>query len=227
MRFNDNLHWGKHVPNHLGQDEIRHQPQLFRASAEYAYRLGGPYMRSFINSLPLSKDFKYISIDSRVHMLMPGWLPCIGGWHCDDFWRPTGKQPDLEGMPDSRHHTLVLGYTAMTEFISEPFELEVPGESQLQGRNLYGVLGARLNGMLSSIDSDDRPRLGAPPFLRTTKCESGSVVTFDNRVFHRGTVADKSGWRLFIRATESNHWEPKDEIRTQTQVYLLESEVGW
>jgi len=225
MRFNENVKFGAELPASVipDQKEIRHIPQFYRASADYAYRLGGPMVRKFIDSLPLDPRFKYLSIDSRVHMLMPGWMPCIGGWHCDDFYRPAATanvaafspvQPDLEGIVRddkySKHHALVIGDMAPTEFITSPFNMEIP--TVKPGENLYKLFD----------DMIEQNTMLASSFIKP-----GQIVSFDCFDFHRGTVAQSSGWRLFMRATESNHWEPQNEIRTQTQVYLESFHAGW
>lgn len=239
MRFNENVRFGHIIPasDLPDQSEIRHIPQFYRASADYAYRLGGPMVRKFIDALPLDKRFKYLSIDSRIHMLMPGWMPCIGGWHCDDFYRPAAVpnvaafspvQPDLEGIVRdekySKHHALVIGNTAPTEFIVTPFNMDIP--SVKPGENLYKLFDDLIEQELDSfIDSDQGCVSNSS--IETACITPGQIVSFDCFDFHRGTVAQFSGWRMFIRATESNHWEPQNEIRTQTQVYLENFHAGW
>lgn len=241
MRFNENVRFGTTLPSNVipDQSEIRHVPQFYRASADYAYRLGGPMVRKFIDLLPLDPRFKYLSIDSRVHMLMPGWMPCIGGWHCDDFYRPGQAvnvaaggpvQPDLEGIVRddkySKHHCLVIGDTAPTEFITTPFNLEMP--TLKPGENLYAKFDEEIEMELHSfIDTGSEEGVVSDSKIKTAFIKPGQIVSFDCFDFHRGTVAKTSGWRLFMRATESNHWEPQNEIRTQTQVYLESFHAGW
>lgn len=232
MRFNEVVNFGQTLTCLPDQSEIRHIPQFYRASADYAYRLGGPIVRRFIDALPLSKDFKYLSIDSRVHMLMPGWMPCIGGWHCDDFYRPGQPgnvaaggpvQPALERIKEdgkySMHHAFVIGETAPTEFIVSPFDMKVP--ETLEGENLYSKFD-------KTIEDDFKWSREVSTYgIETKLITPGQIVSFDCFAFHRGTVAKESGWRIFMRATESNHWAPQNEIRTQTQVYLESFHAGW
>lgn len=258
MRFNEVVNFGQTLTCLPDQSEIRHIPQFYRASADYAYRLGGPIVRRFIDALPLSKDFKYLSIDSRVHMLMPGWMPCIGGWHCDDFYRPGQPgnvaaggpvQPALERIKEdgkySMHHAFVIGETAPTEFIVSPFDMAIPEIKE--GDNLYAGFDKRIEQVLEdqpfaeckfcgeswdlfrecSVAGDGLHSIKEKIGLATTRIKSGQIVSFDCFAFHRGTVAKESGWRIFMRATESNHWEPQNEIRTQTQVYLESFHAGW
>src|SRR5262249_42968397 len=141
--------------------------------------------------------------------------PCIPGWHCDDFFRGGREQPDLERILDdapSVHHSVVFGITSFTEYVAEPLELPAPDElDNPEGRPIYGIY--------HRLIESRRPLIRA--------LQSGEVVTFGPLVFHRGTPADCRGWRHFLRVTESNHWEPVNEIRTQTQVYLTDAFYEW
>ena len=71
-------------------DEVKNEPMLFSCNFEYALILGGPLTARFLAALPpeflMAKD---LIIDSRVHMLMPGWFPCIPGYHHDDVPRAS------------------------------------------------------------------------------------------------------------------------------------------
>lgn len=216
MKFNRNI-------QRLGfgadaeQDEIRRLPQFFRGDVDYVYRLGGPFYRSILDRTPFKHDRKFISIDSRVHMLMPGWLPCIGGWHCDDFYRPHRpggvSQPDLVAVEKDdglrcQHFSLFAGLTAPTIFADGSFDIPL---SQIESKAVY-----------SSIDAHVK-------FMKMPSFEalSGELIAFDSFDLHRGSPATCHGWRVFVRMTESNHWEPRNEIRTQTQVYLPSMSAGW
>lgn len=192
---------------------LRQLPQFFRASPEYVYRLGGPLYRRILDAAPLVRHRRFTSIDSRIHMLMPGFWPCIPGWHCDDFHRPDGNQPDLralEAQPifNALHHAIVLGDTAPTEFAVEPFEID---DSLLRSSRVYHACNELLE--------------RKPPASR--RIVPGEFASFDSLVWHRGTRAEKQGWRLFVRISQSEHYQPLNEIRTQTQVYLSDAGAGW
>lgn len=194
-------------------DEIRRLPQFHRGSLDYVYRLGGTLYRAILDRAPFRTNRKYISIDSRVHMLMPGFLPCIGGWHCDDFYRPTGKQPDLPGLMNrpnlmAVHHAFILGTEAPTIFAAESFSL--PDEA-LRSEHVY----------------HDCHRYIEELNPKTFEAPESTFVSFNSLTFHRGQRSKGSGWRLFLRITESDHYQPLDEIRTQTQVYLVDERAGW
>lgn len=213
MIFNENV-W---VCGSISDDaELRLLPQFFRADIDMVWRLGGPLYQKFINACPLIPGFRYASIDSRVHMLMPGWYPCIPGWHCDDFYRPNG-QPDLEDLPRMHHFAAVIGDTAFTEFIRKPIELPSPTEIY-EACDSRRALYAYYNDMIE----------GTHPILTVRQeVSSGDIVAFTGRDFHRGTPATGHGWRLFVRLTQSDHYESLNQLRTQTQVYLPAPFEGW
>lgn len=187
--------------------------QFYRASEQFAHTHGGKFFQELLPMLDLSGG-RYVSIDSRVSMLMPGWFPCIPGWHCDDFHRPEG-QPALEALLPIKHYCVVLGAdVSTTEFVWQPIELPSPTE-------IYDALGsdrplyAHYNEMIEARK------------LRTRRLQNGEVLRFTGLDFHRGLAAERPGWRAFIRISVSDHREPKDEIRTQSQVYLTAPFEGW
>lgn len=214
MRFENKtrlLHTGLEVD----QETIRRLPQFLRSSPEYVYRMGGSVYRSILEAWPCEGKRSLVSIDSRVHMLMPGFLPCIGGWHCDDFYRPTGGQPDLPKLShlpsmQATHHALILGSNvAPTMFACEP--IEISNTTLQQSENVY----KECHKLIETLKPD------------TYEAAPGFFITFDSFTFHRCTRAKGSGWRLFVRITESDHYEPMNEIRTQTQVYIVDESAGW
>lgn len=187
--------------------------QFYRASPEFVQKHGGEFFDLLIRSVNLDGG-KYISIDSRSHMLMRGWYPCIPGWHCDDFWRPDG-QPDLENLRPIKHYAVVLGAeVSATQFVDQPIELPSPTE-------LYEVFDSDkpLYGYYNQMIDEGNPA--------TKKVQSGQVIKFSGLDFHCGLPAEREGWRSFTRITVSDHREPKNEIRTQTQVYLTRPFDGW
>lgn len=198
--------------------DLRGFSQFYRADPSFVWKFGNPIYRMFLNMCPFSDKFKYISVDSRVHMLMPGWYPCIPGWHCDDFYRPNG-QPDLENVPEMNHFAMVIGSTACTEFITKPINLPGPDEilatvvCPKQARPLYAYYNQCME--YSPLTGSRR------------QVESGEIIQFGPLDFHRGMPATNNSWRLFVRATESDVQEPLNELRTQTQVYLPSPFEGW
>lgn len=148
-------------------------------------------------------------IDSRVHMLMNGWYPCIPGWHTDFVPRKAPlNQPDfMHPTNTAEHYLMVVGNTSLTQFVDEPIEL--PGAPV--GSTYYGFW----NDEIKKLD----------PKIKTV--ESGEIIHFTSNDWHRGVVAKKSAWRLFVRATRGVDREPENKVRRQTQVYLPAVEGGW
>jgi len=196
------------------QEEIRHMPQLYRADWHFATMVGGPWLGKFLNLVgPELDGTKLISIDVKVHMLKKGWSPSIPGWHLDDFWRPTKEQPAIAELADHpcRHFMLIFGDASRTQYLEGPVELPLPPDPLPPGEKVYGWYN-------TLIDSMNLPHWEVQP---------GMIYRFNSFDFHRGVWADKDGWRAFIRLTESDHREPKNEIRFQSQVYLREPYAGW
>jgi len=208
-----------YLPEHVGTidteiGDVRGYPQLLRGTPAFADGLGHAGLSRLIRfaSPALRRKWDYISIDTRLSMLMPGMYPCIPGWHCDDFYRPTGGQPNLENAPPAEHVCIVIGNCSRTRFVAGPIELPLPSATDLEGgRTVYGVMHRRIE--------------QAQP--ATMLVSSGEAWRFSPLTWHRGEPATEMGWRYFLRLTGSNHWTPLNQTRTQTQVYLTEPFRGW
>jgi hypothetical protein len=72
---------------------LKREPMLFACDVSTASELAGPVTRAWLDALP-QLDAPAI-IDTRVHMLIPGFWPCIPGWHHDDV--PRERE---DGQPD-------------------------------------------------------------------------------------------------------------------------------
>lgn len=214
MRFPNRLIRHVELPA-LSQDQIRQMVGLYRADLRFALERNSCLL-DFVNAMPADTGEKYYSLDVKVVMLKPGWLPCIPGWHLDDFYRPDGKQPDLANLPahNSRHFMAIYGDCCLTEFLTEPIELPVPLPSELSGP-IYG----HYNRLIGDGEREHLKLLVA----------SESLWEFDSLTWHRGVAAYKEGWRALVRCTLGNERPPRNEVRTQTNVYIPERlwETGW
>lgn len=189
---------------------IKNEKMLFSANCDFSYENGGPLTRKFINELKSLGHEDWI-IDSRVHMLMKGWYPCIPGWHHDDVPRSTSNgQPNYKN-PEylSEHAMLLVGDASRTEYITDPI-VTLP---EITDGITYGAWDLLINEEIS---------MGNLHCARVKPCQ---LVTFTWQDFHRGTMATKSGWRFFIRASRNTHRKFINEIRQQVQVYIPGS--GW
>lgn len=195
--------------------QIADEPMFYRANAAFAYENGGIITKAFLENLPEDWRNCDVTIDSRSHMLMPGWYPCIPGFHHDDVPRTRiDGQPNYENPGEAEHLMgLVNGHICPTEFAVGQVELEEVPIGQLVYRQWHkDVERAISDGVL---------------FSETAK--SGRYIQFDNFSFHQGVGAVRSGWRWFIRVSRKTDRakDCKNEIRKQTQVYMKDPMQGW
>lgn len=196
------------------RDLIKNTLGLFRASMEDAIRFGGELTRAALQVVELTNTRRYVVVDVKVHMLMPGMLPAIPGWHTDGVPRPTKDHPDLrlqEGKNPTLYHMLVTGEGCLTEFITEPIELEIPDKPT---SDLYKVIDAQLGDNPSNV-------IGA---------KSCQMVSWGWWTLHRGVPAKIHEWRYLIRIAETDTLPPltdlREVLRTQQQVYVPLN-YGW
>lgn len=204
---------------------VKNEPMLFNCDADHADEFGGPITHAFLRELDGIDDWGEVPlvIDSRVHMLMPGWYPCIPGWHHDDVPRTRSDgQPNYgEGQCRSRHiFCLVNASVAPTEFALGKADFLEPDLNQVIYSEWHGKVEKHLGwSTLKRWSAPDR-----------------TLVEFDDRTWHRGVEASKNGWRFFIRASRyfSPEGEPiergnrrTNEVRRQVQVYLKDVNAGW
>lgn len=207
------------------QELIKNTLGLHNASLEDALKYGGDLTRSAIGAMNLTMKKKYIIVDTKIHMLMPGMCPAIPGWHTDGVPRgnsldPTAKkEPNIhaqEEMDSPIFHLLVTGDSCLTRFIKERnFELEVP---EAPDTKLYKMVSEQIN---KKVETGELTSFEAP---------SCTPVMWDWWEIHTGVPAKSHEWRFLIRVTESDIQKPKtdlrDIIRTQQQGYMP-MEFGW
>lgn len=183
--------------------EIETEPQFYGASLDFVKEHGGPITLEYLDNLP-----SYITegvFDSRVHMLMPGMLPCIGGWHLDNINRNNNNEPEITSPLSSQYHYLCLvGECSTTQFLNESFTWDDPSLSYEQ---------ASLEIRRQELD--------------TVSLKTGQIVRFTDADWHRGRPAKYRGWRWLGRLTVNSDRPIVNKIRTQTQVYLQNLEGGW
>lgn len=205
-------------------DTIKNEPMLFNCDLPSAINLGGPITKTVLASIP--EDWKTVPlvIDSRVHMLMPGWYPCIPGWHHDDVprTRPDGQPNYAPGQDRSEFLIgLVNAEVSPTQFAIGSASFEYPTDGSIVYAKWH----------------KDVELLLANDILRREDVESGILYKFSDRTWHRGTEAVETGWRYFIRISryyDGQTGNPTDrknkrtnEVRRQVQVYMKDVNAGW
>lgn len=198
-------------------DVIKNEPMFFSADARYAFAHGGPITSVFLDAVlrKCGARPEDVIIDTRSHMLMPGWYPCIPGWHLDDVPRTR-----LDGQPDhanpayrARHYMAIFGDASRTEFAQGKIELEDVPEGS--GKIVYGEWHRDIEALVEN---------GA---VQVEAVREGHLIAFDWQDFHRGAPATKDGWRWFGRATVGSKRKVTNEIRKQVQVYMPAPNAGW
>lgn len=222
MKFNRNdLIVNSGDPIAATSAEIEQSPVLRRATPSIAWKHGGELTRRVLEKMPITGKYRHVSIDTKVSYLMNGWSPSIPGWHTDGV--PRGKSlsstskdlPNIqaqENMQSPLYHLVVLGVNP-TLFIRER-NIEVPVPSE-PSRELY-------SDMTSFLDAST---------LTKYEIELGKIYSWDWWELHAAQWSKDSGWRYLMRVTESNQIEPNVDLnevfRSQNQVYVNGSEVGW
>lgn len=203
-------------PSDYPEEVIKNEPMFFNSSLRFAYDHGGPITKQFIINLPIEWLLSSCVLDSRVHMLMPGWFPCIPGWHHDDVPRSawTG-QPNYKNPEYFAEHVmgLVNGDIAPTEFLPGEFELSDPDEKSI----IYKKWHLELEEQIKERS------------LTPIQAPSGKHIFFNAHTFHQGVRAKKNGWRWFCRVSRNTNKIKSitNEIRKQVQVYLEFPMEGW
>lgn len=219
-----------HVGDSLGdfsEKVVKDEPMFFSATPRFAYDKGGIITRTFLRTALaelgtqwcFDEQNKGLCFDSRVHMLMPGWFPCIPGWHHDDVPRSRfDGQPNYDTPEFSSKHCLALinGDICPTEFAVG--KAEYPKIEQDQG-NVYEVW---------HDITEAHIRAGR---LARESVPTNRLIWFNNHSFHQGTRAVKRGWRWFGRLSWDAGYEDgrphANEIRRQVNVYMDTPFKGW
>lgn len=225
MIFNRNeVQLGKTIEQ-PSEELIKNTLGLHNASLEDALKYGGDLTRAAIGAMNLTFSKKYIVVDTKIHMLIPGMCPAIPGWHTDGVPRGDNLDPTFKGKPniyaqdnlDSPiFHLLVTGESCLTQFVKERnVDLIVPSSPS---SDLYKMVSRQVN---------EKVKVGE---LTTYEAPSCTAVKWDWWELHTGVAAKVHEWRFLIRVTETDLQPPKtdlrDIIRTQQQGYMP-MEFGW
>jgi hypothetical protein len=211
-------------PSEFEQAVIKNEPMFFNCDLEFAHQNGGPITKAFIDALPSDWKDQPVVLDSRVHMLMKGWFPCIPGFHHDDVPRrnDASGQPDYDAPAYRSEHLmgLVNGDIAPTRFALVP-------------EGTHGELGLFLkppaDRVTYAVWHDEVEKQLAEGKLVPFEAPSGQLLQFDWQSWHEGQRARASGWRWFVRLSRNTSRTENitNEFRRRVQVYLENPMQGW
>ena len=213
MKFDPHIKYRGAFYKEFTQEQIKNETMFFNCDLEYAWQHGGEITRAFILNLPVDWRMCNPVLDSRVHMLMKDWYPCIPGWHHDDVPRSTESgQPNYINPEYHSEHLigLVNAEICPTKFLTQPVELSEPDVT----KTIYETWHKEID--------NTYPR-------STMDVQSGYYLEFDCNTFHTGTQAVGNGWRWFCRLSRNTDRQKTitNEIRRQVQVYLENPIMGW
>lgn len=201
------------------QSIVKNEIMFFNASPAFAWEQGGPITKAFVEALP--EDWKHDAVlDSRVHMLMQGWYPCIPGFHHDDVPRPLvngveSGQPDYEHPRYRSEHVMGLVNGDICPTLFAIGEATMPGipEGEIIYKAWHPVVQSQLDAGI----------------LKPVTAPSGRIIYFSDDAFHTGQQANAGGWRWFCRVSRGTDRVQRitNEIRRQVQVYLEFPMEGW
>jgi hypothetical protein len=221
VNIDSQIQTGRAYRDNWSVDQIKNEPMFFGAQVGWALEHAGPITKAFLDAFIRDNEAYYgignihedFILDSRVHMLMKGWYPCIPGYHHDDVPR-SGRdgQPNYHNPEYRSKHCmgLVNGAVCPTQFAIGESDFTIP-ETGIIYKQWH-------NDVVDKISSGD---------LRTVSAPSGVLLYFDDRSWHQGTPAVQDGWRWFGRISWGTFRGSRNEIRKQVQVYLEHPMEGW
>lgn len=213
-KFNSQIKERGVFPSDYPQEVIKNEPMFFNASLDFAYEHGGEITRDFILNLPNDWYYDFPVVDSRVHMLMPGWFPCIPGYHHDDVPRNTSNgQPNYDNPEYYSQHLMGLVNGEICPTVFALGEHSLPKAEGIIYKNWHPLVEQQIkDGTLSEYEA-----------------LSGKYIQFDWQSMHTGQRAKGNGWRWFIRLSRNTERQAytTDELRRQVQVYLEFPMEGW
>lgn len=216
-KFNSKIKIGFDLPN-FTEEQIKNEPMLFNCTFHEASKSGGPITKAFIEHVDKSiyaSDYpsRWI-VDTRVHMLMLGWYPCIPGYHHDDVPRSRSDgQPNYDTPEYNSKHVMALinGDICPTQF--------AVGQCEMPDVPLGEIIYKKWHTEVCTLIAFNK--------MKVINVPSNKLIWFDNHSFHQGQAAIKGGWRWFGRISFNTHRKPTNEIRRQVQVYLVNPMEGW
>ena len=217
QKFNSRIQELDKFALQISDSVIKNEPMFFNCSLNYAFYEGGPITKEFIKALPINWRKDNFVFDSRVHMLMPGWFPCIPGYHHDDIPRLNNNtgQPNYNNPEYYSEH--ILG-VVNADICPTEFAL---GECTMPSVKNNEIVYKKWHLEIEKLITANK--------LVVKKAEDRTLYAFDWQTFHTGTKAVANSWRWFGRVSRNTDRTKHitNEIRVNSQVYLEFPMEGW
>lgn len=180
--------------------ELMYMPIYQYVSVEDAYKYGGEFYRKLLDAAPIKNDRKNAILTAKLQYLNPNSLSIkfLENWHGD------GERNPFESK--DRIHLLISDCTAITEFNTNEFEIEME-ENETQ---------ADLNDRLKNYDF---------PF-EAKSIEPNKFITFDISHIHRAVAAKKPEFRFMFRIIESNSLNPSPYEKANLRMSHVYKEIN-
>ena len=183
------------------QEEIRNDAVTFCwCPLEQAIREAGPLTKSVLQEMEkdLERKKKFVYIDSKIQYFEAGDLPVDSKlWHVDGTIAVRDRRVQdlgytllhdmkarmLGSAAPPKYLAYQSSYHCATEFVTEPISVTLPDFiPHFEG--------------LDHLVRELNPTILAQP--------AGSIVSFDGFSLHRAVPAQAAGWRLWVRAVETD-----------------------
>lgn len=176
---------------------------------EEALRVAGPLTTSVLQSMQehLVGDKRFVYVDSKIQYFERGDVPVDSQhWHVDGSIVARGSQVESLG------HNLLHDMRARLDGpAAPPRYLAYQSSTHCATRFLKAPLTVALPELIPNFDSIDTLVRNLGPADVTQP--PASIVATDGRSLHRADAATDSGWRLWIRAVETDR-----EVRLNTDI---------
>lgn len=167
---------------------------------DVALREAGPLTRSVLAAMQphLSGRKRYVYIDSKIQYFRPGDIPVDSQhWHVDGTIVARDERVRRLG------HAQLHDMRARLEGPAEPpTYLSYQSSEHCATLFVTAPVSLPLPELIANFDDLDRQvRALDPP---SASQPAGAIVRFDGRSLHRAIAAHDAGWRLWVRAAETD-----------------------
>jgi hypothetical protein len=166
---------------------------------EEALREAGPVTKDVLTAMQkhISGKKRHVYIDSKIQYFEPGDLPVDSKlWHVDGSIAVRDHRAKLFGA------TTLHDMRARLEHESPPTYMAYQSSEHCATRFMYEPLYFWVPELIPSFDQLDD--VVSDYTHSDTEHPAGAIVFFDGLTLHRAVHASTSGWRLWIRCTETD-----------------------